>query len=272
MILLLFLLSSLLLPVRQGGTESEVTVVHQKLSEGRYVFIVSNNRSAPYQLAISFSEFVNMRADADRPVEVVLPAGMKDYRLFHIQSTASPFSFTYSYKVQLGDPRSARNDDQARYVLPFEQGTSRILMQGYNGEFSHKNTFALDFQMPEGTLVCAAREGVVVALKNDGIRGGMDKALESEANHITVYHSDGTFAEYVHLKYQGALVRIGSVVKAGEPLGLSGNTGYSSQPHLHFAVYLPGYFSATTVPIRFVEQSGQSMQQGMSYTATSVRR
>jgi murein DD-endopeptidase MepM/ murein hydrolase activator NlpD len=270
MIILLFFSYSLL-PVRQSRTASEVTVVHQKVSEGRYVFIVSNNRSAPYQLSISFSEFVNMRADANLPVEIVVPVGMKDYNLFHIQPTASPYSFTYSYKVQLGDPRSARNDDRVRYVLPFEQGTSRMLLQGYNGDFSHKNTFALDFQMPEGTVVRAARSGVVVAFKNDGARGGMDKALESEANHVSVYHSDGSFAEYVHLKYMGALVQIGTVLKAGDPIGLSGNTGYSSQPHLHFAVYLPGYFAASTVPVRFAEQGGESLQPGMSYTATSAR-
>jgi len=270
MIMSLFVLYSFLFSVQQSQTASEVSVVHKKESERQYVFVVSNNRSAPYQLSISFGVFENMTADANLPVEVVLPAGMKDYSLFHIKAIAIPSSFAYSYKVQLGDPRSARNDDGVRYVLPFERGTSRVLMQGYNGRFSHKNTFALDFQMPEGTVVCAARSGVVVAFKNDGTRGGMDKALEPEANHITVYHSDGTFAEYVHLKYRGVLVQIGTVLKAGDPIGLSGNTGYSSQPHLHFAVYLPGYFAASTVPVHFAEQSGESLQQGISYTATSV--
>ncbi len=267
----LIVLLSFLVSNRHAEPASEVTVLHQKESANRYVFIVSNNRAAPYQLSISFSEFVNMRADANLPVEVVLPVGMKNYSLFHIESTAFPSSFTYSYKVQLGDPRIARNDDRIRYGFPFERGTSRALLQGYNGEFSHKDTYALDFEMPVGTLVCAARSGVVVAIKEDGTRGGLDKSLESEANHVTVYHTDGTFAEYVHLKYQGVLVQIGTRLSAGDPLGLSGNTGYSSRPHLHFAVYLPGYFSAATVPVQFAGQSGESLRPGASYTATAVR-
>lgn len=249
----------------------EVSVVPRQESKGKYTFIVTNHRLAPYQLSISFSEFVNMRADAEIPVEVVLPARMKDYHLFNIEAVSSPYSFTYSYKIQLGDPRKARHDDSERYFLPFQDGTSRLLMQGYNGAFSHKDTYALDFQMPEGTKVTAARAGIVVAMKNDGTRGGLDKSLEPEANHITIYHSDGSFAEYVHLKYLGVSVQIGNAVKAGDPIGLSGNTGFSSQPHLHFAVYLPGYFSAHTIPIRFVGQTAESLQEGISYTASHRR-
>lgn len=267
--LFLFLSVSSLFIDALTDAPKEVTVIHRDNGNGDYVFLVSNNRAAPYQLSISFSEIVNMKADADLPVEVVLPPGMVNYSLFHLRATGAPSRFSYTYRVQLGDPRSARNDPSIRYALPFQKGTSRFVMQGYNGTFTHQNIFALDFEMPEGTLVCAAREGVVVALKNDGTKGGLQKELQDQANQVTIYQADGTYAVYVHLKYLGTLVKIGDGVTVGEPIGLSGNTGYTSAPHLHFAVYLPTYLGATTVPVLFSGPAGATVQpvQGMTYTS-----
>jgi murein DD-endopeptidase MepM/ murein hydrolase activator NlpD len=54
---------------------------------------------------------------------------------------------------------------------------------------------------------------------------------------VIIKHADGTFADYHHLKSGSALVKLGDQVKVGQPIGLSGNTGYSTKPHLHFAVF-----------------------------------
>ena len=51
-------------------------------------------------------------------------------------------------------------------------------------------------------------------------------------------HSDGTFADYSHLKLQGAVVKKGEFIKKDQLLGYSGSTGFESGPHLHFAVLM----------------------------------
>lgn len=60
--------------------------------------------------------------------------------------------------------------------------------------------------------------------------------LRPRANFVCVQHSDGTYARYFHLSRNGVRVKKGDRVAAGDILGLSGNTGFSSAPHLHFDV------------------------------------
>jgi murein DD-endopeptidase MepM/ murein hydrolase activator NlpD len=133
----------------------------------------------------------------------------------------------------------ARHGDKTLYGLPFEKGRTFRVSQGYNGRLSHRgaNQYAVDFAMPEGTTVCAAREGVVVDLKESSNTGGPDKKQKDESNYISIAHADGTIGEYHHLKFEGVLVEVGDRVVAGQPIALSGNTGYSTFPHLHFGVY-----------------------------------
>lgn len=57
-------------------------------------------------------------------------------------------------------------------------------------------------------------------------------------NYIVIFHSDGTFAEYRHIKMNGSMVKVGDRVEIGQLIAESGNVGYSKRPHLHFAVYL----------------------------------
>ena len=72
------------------------------------------------------------------------------------------------------------------------------------------------------------------------------------ANSILVQHADGTIGVYLHLQKGGNKVKVGDRVKAGEPIGLSGNTGFSSGPHLHFAVFtLKNGAERMTIPVKF---------------------
>jgi murein DD-endopeptidase MepM/ murein hydrolase activator NlpD len=123
------------------------------------------------------------------------------------------------------------------YALPYEKGRSFLIVQGYFGVFSHQERAALDFKMKRGTKICAAREGVVVRVKEDSDKGGLNKKYRSDGNNIVIQHPDRSRAGYWHLQKDGALVNVGDTVRKGQPIALSGKTGYASTPHLHFLVW-----------------------------------
>jgi murein DD-endopeptidase MepM/ murein hydrolase activator NlpD len=129
------------------------------------------------------------------------------------------------------------DDTSYIYALPYEEGTSHRLVQGYFGPFSHKERAALDFKMKRGTKITAARDGVVMRVKEDGSKGGWNRKYRSEGNYIIIQHEDGSRAGYWHLQKDGALANVGDTVKKGQVIALSGKTGFSALPHLHFLVW-----------------------------------
>lgn len=133
----------------------------------------------------------------------------------------------------------AEHDADYLYAKPYKQGEHYPIVQGFAGGYSHQGAsrYALDFAMPEGTPVLAARAGVVIDLQQDHNQGGPSRRYAKYANFVTVLHADGTTGEYYHLRHKGVVVAVGDKVEQGQRLGYSGNTGFSSLPHLHFAVY-----------------------------------
>ena len=142
------------------------------------------------------------------------------------------------------------------YALPFEPGSYVRVIQGYFSQFSHRERAAIDFNMKRGTKITAAREGVVVRVKEDGKRGGLSKKYRSQGNSIVIQHDDGSRAGYWHLRQDGALVNVGDTVKKGQVIALSGKTGYAVVPHLHFLVWRHANNSWQPVPTRFETSAG----------------
>jgi murein DD-endopeptidase MepM/ murein hydrolase activator NlpD len=139
------------------------------------------------------------------------------------------------------------------YSLPFSEGSKFLLIQGYNSKMSHKNEISLDFKMKKGSKICAARAGVVTAIKEDSDVGGLKDEYLSDGNHIIIKHDDDGEAMYWHLKKDGVLVNVGDTVKQGQHIGYSGNTGYTAFPHLHFQVY---DVAGKNIATRFITKKG----------------
>lgn len=130
--------------------------------------------------------------------------------------------------------------DSPLYRLPYPDNHAYTITQAPGGWISSHTTadsrHAIDFAMPEGTPVLAAREGVVVAAEWRHDRGERIGELLTRSNFVRVRHADGTNAIYGHFMHAGVAVLAGERVRAGQVLGYSGATGFASGPHLHFAV------------------------------------
>ena len=158
----------------------------------------------------------------------------------------------------IGD-KDALHDDEQLYLLPYENGKSYRVLQGYGSRFSHVGLeqYAVDFNMSVGTPVHAARDGVVARIEESSDKGCWDDGCGTFANYIVILHDDGTTGEYYHLQQNGALIDVGDHIVAGQKIALSDNTGHTRMPHLHFAVYRAAEWGNTqSIPVRFLSSAG----------------
>ena len=166
--------------------------------------------------------------------------------------------YRYFFDWTVGD-KDASHDDDHLYSLPYASGKSYRILQGYSSSFSHTGLeeYAIDFDMPVGTPVHAARAGIVARVEESHDKGCWEDGCGAYANYIVILHSDGTTGEYYHLMQDGAIVEIGDSVAKGQMIGYSGNTGHSTMPHLHFAVYRASDWGNTqSIPVHFQSADG----------------
>lgn len=164
----------------------------------------------------------------------------------------------YAWLIALGSPE-AKHHPSRPYRVPFAVGSTYMVSQAYPQAYTHNtpdSRYAVDIALPDGTPVYAAREGMIINLRHDAFRGGAAAAMMDQANMVEVLHDDGTIAIYGHLHWDSIRVRIGQQVTRGQYLADSGNTGFSTGPHLHFAVFQNQGFSDVSVPIEFAGPSG----------------
>jgi murein DD-endopeptidase MepM/ murein hydrolase activator NlpD len=244
--------------------------------EGEVIhFFVENKEYSEITMTFDMS-MTNLTGDVTFPYTTVFRPRQK-VEAFTLSSTAPGAKWQYSYTnyYKLGS-NTARHDDSFVYQLPYAPGDKYKVTQGYNGKFSHKgsNQYAIDWQMAEGTLVYAARGGVVVKVKDGSDKGGPSVDFDRYNNYVLIRHDDGTLAHYCHLQKGGVLVKVGQTVATGDVIAHSGNTGFSSGPHLHFAVFrTKDGRERVSIPVKFKTASDEAITlvSGRSYRATQVQ-
>jgi murein DD-endopeptidase MepM/ murein hydrolase activator NlpD len=237
-------------------------------------FYLQNLGIAPITATCDLN-MTNMTSDKSFPYTTTLSSNETvDAFTIAIVDTNAPWDFSLAHSCVIGST-TAVPDDSFVYRLPYETGKSYRVSQGYHGKFSHTgpDDYAIDWKMPVGTPVLAAREGLVVQSKDDMDCGGSDPKFEKCANTVMIQHADGTIGIYAHLKCGGNKVSVGDYVKAGDEIALSGNTGFTSGPHLHFSVFMAkNGKERLSLPVKFhdVENASVTLVMGHSYTAAPV--
>ena len=250
-----------------ANANNEVRVYHEETENG-YIIYADNPEPCPVSIKVDF-QLENLTSNnEDQKIFVLDPHSTK---VFISELTAikpQKFSFQIAYKKMLGNCLLADYDVSFTYYLPFENGKSFTVTQGYFGLSSHQNERALDFNLPKGTPICAARGGIVLTVVEEHSKGCPSAACKEFNNYILVYHPDGTFAEYAHLQQNGARVSKGDHIETGQVIGISGNTGWSNGPHLHFSVFLQRLENRETLETLFKIENGELslfLEEGKSY-------
>jgi murein DD-endopeptidase MepM/ murein hydrolase activator NlpD len=245
-----------LIRLRQSGSDDDETEVF------------SNAAGGPVSVEIAFETVENVQSQPPLPTRIVLP-GLSEMPAVRIRPIVPRKSFGYQlrYSYMPGDFRAKHSAD-AHYRLPFPETDRFPIAQAFGGQASHtdkQNYYAVDIGMPEGTPVLAARDGVVMTVDNDFYGAGQDLSKYGDrANNIRIVHSDGTMAVYAHLQLESARVAVGDHVHAGQQIALSGNTGYTRGPHLHFVVQQNVNMDLIAVPFKFTGGNGEFVpEKGM---------
>jgi murein DD-endopeptidase MepM/ murein hydrolase activator NlpD len=247
----------------------------------RIVQIARNRFATPLVIRWNVTGLDNLEPLSATEGVAYLPAAPTPYGLgqnvilaeFDQMDTNRRYRRELYFRARWGDPRAEPTDYV--YRLPYAAGLTFSVLQGFHGSFSHRgsNEFAVDFDCPVATQVLAARPGVVVAANAAAQGSGTtsDFLDYRRTNFVLVQHDDGTLGEYMHLSPSGIEVKPGQRVERGTPLALSGNTGFSSTPHLHFHVMTSADDGMTARSFSFRFAAGpkriEEPVQGRSYSS-----
>ncbi|MFC9464623.1 M23 family metallopeptidase [Streptomyces coelicoflavus] len=151
-------------------------------------------------------------------------------------------------KASASAKKTATKKKAASWVDPVKKYALSASFAQNGGMWAHKHS-GQDFAVPVGTNVVATHGGTVVKAGGNGAGDG-----PAYGNAIVIKHGNGTYSQYAHLSKVN--VKIGQVVKTGQSIAKSGNTGNSSGPHLHFEIRTTANYGSAVDPVAFLKSKG----------------
>ena len=190
------------------------------------------------------------------PARVRVPAQRQVLAARLAPSVTAEAAATLQLRAVPGDASATPLDADYRYPL-----LARVeIAQGWGGAYSHRedeHRHAIDFAAPAGTPVLAARAGIVMQVATGhATETAPEGRTPADGNAVRILHEDGTMALYAHLSDTGLSVRPGQRVRRGETIAQVGSTGFSTGPHLHFAVQVNRGMRLQSLPFRMSGPDG----------------
>lgn len=241
--------------------KSHAVAVVNRGSQQRPALYAVNQTAGPAEVWVEFTRRENLSFSEAGPYHWVLPPTSERFvlRLAAADESRS-WAYEWTYFYVPGAPGDPAGVGLMELEPPFRGGPFPI-SQAFMGEASHKqhpeSHYAVDIVMPGGTPITAAYPGLVMEVEKDFSRSGWSLEYADEANYVRVLHANGTMAVYAHLAPDAIEVALGQRVEAGQLLGYSGTTGYSTGPHLHFVLQFNRGKQLISLPFRFRGLSGE---------------
>ena len=252
----------------------EVTIERRSI-RGGVALVARNTWHSHVQIAWTIRAATNIASEGGAPLSnnaVLEPRSETELLRLVPQERATAMRFELEYQHIPGRPGAGHAPEQP-YRLPFALASSFPVSQAFPSTVTHtdpSSAHAIDFVMPIGTGVYSARAGVVVDIADEYYAAGLDLNTDlARANIVRVLHDDGTMALYAHLNWNSIRVRPGQRIGRGEYLADSGNTGFSSGPHLHFVVHRNIGGAIESLPIQFVGAGNAAVRLATGDTATA---
>lgn len=249
--------------------KSHGVAVVNRGSQQRPALYAVNQTAGPAEVWVEFTRRDNLSFSEAEPFHWILPPMSERFVLRLTAADASrSWGYEWTYFYVPGEPGDPGALGVMQLEPPFRGGPFPI-SQAFLGEASHKqhpdSHYAVDIVMPDRTPITASYAGVVMEVEKDFSRSGWSAEYADEANYVRVLHDNGTMALYAHLAADGIEVAAGQRVRVGQLLGYSGSTGYSTGPHLHFALQFNRGKQLISLPFRFrgydtEPQVGQRLQ------------
>ncbi len=146
--------------------------------------------------------------------------------------------------------RAAREAERKRlnaFVSPISGSYVSTGYQAGGSAWSSGSHTGIDFHAASGTTVHAVGAGTVVEAGWGGAYG----------NNIVIKMNDGSYTQYGHLS--SLSVSVGQSVTPGEQIGLSGSTGNTSGPHLHFEARSGSEYGSDINPLAYLRAHGVNL-------------
>jgi murein DD-endopeptidase MepM/ murein hydrolase activator NlpD len=248
---------------RNGGASAPQMSVQARSIDSGVALVAVNGCACTVEFAVKASTPAGQRTG-----QAVVPA-KSERVLLELEAADGPSTIRFEYGYVVGEPGAQHMPSQP-YRAPFATARRFMVTQAPPDAVTHvgpSSRNAIDIDMPVGTAVHAARAGTVINVAARNFRSGLTTQNLDEANFVQIMHDDGTYAIYAHLQLDTVRVKIGQRVARGEYIANSGNTGYSSGPHLHFVVLRNVGLRSESVPItlagpggaRVMPRSGQAL-------------